>query len=40
LPGVPVSRAAVEVYEKARATAPDEDEGGMIDIVSRPKSWR
>jgi 3-hydroxyisobutyrate dehydrogenase len=37
LPGVPVSRAAVEAYEKAKAHAPDGDEGQMIEIVSRPK---
>jgi 3-hydroxyisobutyrate dehydrogenase len=37
LPGVPVSRAAVEAYEKAKAHAPNGDEGQMIEIVSRPK---
>jgi 3-hydroxyisobutyrate dehydrogenase-like beta-hydroxyacid dehydrogenase len=37
LPGVPVSRAAVEAYAKAKAHAPDDDEGKMIEIVSRPK---
>ena len=37
LPEVPVSRAAVAAYEKARAAAPDADEGRMIEIVSRPK---
>ncbi len=37
LPGVPVSRAALTAYEKAKAHAPDSDEGQMIEIVSRPK---
>ncbi|MCP1844785.1 3-hydroxyisobutyrate dehydrogenase [Bradyrhizobium sp. USDA 4524] len=37
LPGVPVSRAALAAYEKAKAHAPDADEGQMIEIVSRPK---
>lgn len=37
LPGVPVSRAALAAYEEARASAPDDDEGAMIRIVSRPK---
>jgi 3-hydroxyisobutyrate dehydrogenase len=37
LPGVPVSRAALAAYEEAKATAPDDDEGKMIEIVSRPK---
>ena len=37
LPGVPVSRAALAAYEKAKAAAPDDDEGKMIEIVSRPK---
>ncbi|MCA6121593.1 NAD(P)-dependent oxidoreductase [Bradyrhizobium sp. WSM 1704] len=37
LPGVPVSRAAVTSYAKAKAHAPDADEGRMIEIVSRPK---
>ena len=37
LAGVPVSRAALSAYEKARAHAPDGDEGQMIEIVSRPK---
>ena len=38
LPEVPVSRAAVEAYAKAKAHAPDGCEGQMIEIVSRPKS--
>ncbi|PDT73514.1 NAD(P)-dependent oxidoreductase [Bradyrhizobium sp. C9] len=37
LAGVPVSRAALAAYEKAKAHAPDGDEGQMIEIVSRPK---
>jgi 3-hydroxyisobutyrate dehydrogenase len=32
-----VSRAAVEAYDRAKAWAPDEDEGKLIEIVSRPK---
>jgi 3-hydroxyisobutyrate dehydrogenase len=32
-----VGRAAVEAYERAKAYAPDDDEGKMIEIVSRPK---
>jgi 3-hydroxyisobutyrate dehydrogenase len=37
LPGVPVSRATLAAYDKAAAHAPDDDEGKMIEIVSRPK---
>src|SRR3984893_2050159 len=38
LAGVPLmGRAAVQAYDKAKAYAPDEDEGKMIEIVSRPK---
>jgi 3-hydroxyisobutyrate dehydrogenase len=37
LAGVPVSRAALAVYDNAAAHAPDDDEGRMIEIVSRPK---
>jgi 3-hydroxyisobutyrate dehydrogenase len=37
LPDVPVSRAALAAYEKAKAHSPDQDEGGMIEIVSKPK---
>src|SRR4029077_7037560 len=38
LSGVPVmGRAAVEAYARAKAYAPDDDEGKMIEIVSRPK---
>ena len=32
-----VGRAAVEAYAKAKAAMPDEDEGKMIELVSRPK---
>jgi 3-hydroxyisobutyrate dehydrogenase len=32
-----VGRAAVEAYARARAQMPDDDEGRMIEIVSRPK---
>jgi 3-hydroxyisobutyrate dehydrogenase-like beta-hydroxyacid dehydrogenase len=37
LPDVPVSRAAVEAYARAKAEMPDDDEGRMIEIVSKPK---
>ncbi len=38
LAGAPlVGQAAVEAYAKAKAEMPDEDEGRMIEIVSRPK---
>ena len=37
LPAVPVGRAALAVYDNAAAHAPDDDEGKMIEIVSRPK---
>src|SRR6202795_1329718 len=38
LAGVPLmGRAAVQAYDKAKAYAPDEDEGKMIEIVSRSK---
>src|SRR5262245_62783282 len=37
LPGVPVSRAALAAYEEAEASAPDDDEGKLLEIVSRPK---
>jgi len=33
-----VSSAAVEAYAKAKAAAPDDDEGRIIELVSRPKS--
>jgi 3-hydroxyisobutyrate dehydrogenase len=37
LPDVPIGRATVQAYDKARAYAPDADEGRMIEVVSRPK---
>ena len=38
LPDPPlVGRAAVEAYTRAKAEMPDDDEGKMIEIVSRPK---
>ena len=37
LPGVPVSRAALAAYEAGEGKRPDDDEGKMIEIVSRPK---
>jgi 3-hydroxyisobutyrate dehydrogenase-like beta-hydroxyacid dehydrogenase len=38
LSGEPVmGRAAVQAYRRAKAHAPDDDEGKMIEIVSRPK---
>lgn len=33
----PVGRAAVEAYARAKTEMPDDDEGRMIEIVSRPK---
>jgi 3-hydroxyisobutyrate dehydrogenase-like beta-hydroxyacid dehydrogenase len=33
-----MGRAAVDAYQQAKAAAPDDDEGKMIEIVSRPKS--
>jgi 3-hydroxyisobutyrate dehydrogenase len=33
-----MGRAAVEAYERAKAHAPDDDEGKMIEIVSRGKA--
>src|SRR5467141_453539 len=32
-----MGRAAVEAYDRAKAHAPNDDEGKMIEIVSRPK---
>ena len=32
-----IGRAAVEAYARAKASAPDDDEAKMIEIVSRPK---
>ena len=37
LADVPVSRAALAAYEKAKAHAPDDDEGSMIKMISKPK---
>ncbi len=37
LAGVPVGRAALAAYDRATEVAPDDDEGRMIEIVSRPK---
>lgn len=37
LPAVPVSRAALAAYEQAKSEMPDDDEGRMIEIISRPK---
>ena len=37
LPDIPLGRAAVEAYDKAKAYAPDDDEAKMIELVSRPK---
>lgn len=37
LPAVPVSRAALAAYDQACAQMADEDEGRMIEMVSRPK---
>jgi 3-hydroxyisobutyrate dehydrogenase len=33
-----VGSAAVQAYDRAKAHAPDDDEGKMIEIVSRPKN--
>jgi 3-hydroxyisobutyrate dehydrogenase len=33
-----MGRAAVEAYQRAKAYAPDDDEGRLIEIVSKPKS--
>jgi 3-hydroxyisobutyrate dehydrogenase-like beta-hydroxyacid dehydrogenase len=33
-----MGRAAVAAYDRAKAHAPDDDEGKMIEIVSRPKA--
>jgi 3-hydroxyisobutyrate dehydrogenase len=37
LPDIPVGRATVQAYAKAKAYAPDADEAKMIEIVSRPR---
>jgi hypothetical protein len=33
-----MGRAAVEAYARAKAHAPDDDEGKMIEIVSRARA--
>ena len=33
-----MGRAAVQAYDQAKAYAPDDDEGKMIEIASRPKN--
>ena len=33
-----MGRAAVQAYARAKAHAPNDDEGKMIEIVSRPKA--
>jgi 3-hydroxyisobutyrate dehydrogenase len=38
LPAVAVGRAAVQVYDRAKAYAPDDDEGKMIELISRRKN--
>jgi 3-hydroxyisobutyrate dehydrogenase len=39
LSSVPLmGRAAVQAYDRARAYAPDEDEGKMIEVTSRPRN--
>jgi 3-hydroxyisobutyrate dehydrogenase len=37
LPDIPIGRATVLAYDRAKAYAPDADEAKMIEIVSRPK---
>jgi 3-hydroxyisobutyrate dehydrogenase len=37
IPSAPVSRAAVEAYQRAKDHAPDVDEGQMIELVSQAK---
>jgi 3-hydroxyisobutyrate dehydrogenase-like beta-hydroxyacid dehydrogenase len=37
LPAIPVGRAALAAYDKAMLHVPDDDEGKMIEIVSRRK---
>jgi 3-hydroxyisobutyrate dehydrogenase len=40
LSSVPVmGRAAVQAYDRAKAYAPDEDEGKMIEVTSRPRDF-
>jgi 3-hydroxyisobutyrate dehydrogenase len=40
LPDVPIGRAAVQAYDRAKAYAPDDDEAKMIEIVSQPKGGK
>jgi 3-hydroxyisobutyrate dehydrogenase-like beta-hydroxyacid dehydrogenase len=40
LPDIPIGRATVQAYDKAKAYAPDDDEARMIEIVSRPKATK
>ena len=35
-----MGRAAVQAYDRAKANAPDDDEGKMIEIVSRPRDGK
>src|SRR3979411_1771507 len=37
LPDIPIGRAVMQAYDKAKAYAPDADEAKMIEIVSRPR---
>jgi 3-hydroxyisobutyrate dehydrogenase-like beta-hydroxyacid dehydrogenase len=37
LPQAPVSRGTVAAYAEAKAYAPDDDEGRIIETLSRPK---
>lgn len=37
LPDIPIARATVQAYDRAKSYAPDADEAKMIEIVSRPK---
>ena len=36
-PDIPIGRATVQAYDKAKAYAPDADEAKMIEIVSRSR---
>lgn len=40
LPEMPVSRATVDAYGKAKAYAPNDDEGRIIEVTSRPKPFK
>jgi 3-hydroxyisobutyrate dehydrogenase len=39
-PSVRMGRAAVEAYDAAKSYAPDDDEGKMIELVSRPNGTK